>query len=92
MCQDKVLICRSCGASFVFSRDEQEFFARHGLQHEPKHCRECRRARRKAATAAGPVEVLCACCGAATVVPFVPRGDKPIFCRECLRAMKSGGY
>ncbi|NLG85553.1 MAG: zinc-binding protein [Firmicutes bacterium] len=85
--EDKVLTCRSCGTSFVFSREEQEFFARHGLHHEPKHCRECRQARRAASVNTGPVEVLCACCGAATLVPFFPRGEKPIFCRACLRAL-----
>ena len=86
--QEKTLICRSCGAAFVFGSGEQEFFARHGLLNEPKHCPDCRRARREAAKKGGPVEVFCASCGTATVVPFVPRGDKPIFCRECLRAMK----
>ena len=26
---------------------------------------------------------VCSRCGKATEVPFLPRGDKPVYCREC---------
>lgn len=31
---------------------------------------------------------VCAACGAETTVPFVPRGDRPVYCRECFNARK----
>ena len=30
----------------------------------------------------------CASCGAQTRVPFIPRGDRPVFCRDCYQARK----
>jgi CxxC-x17-CxxC domain-containing protein len=29
---------------------------------------------------------VCANCGAETQVPFVPRGDRPVYCRDCYNA------
>lgn len=31
---------------------------------------------------------VCAACGAETMVPFVPRGDRPVYCRDCFNARK----
>jgi CxxC-x17-CxxC domain-containing protein len=45
---DKVLNCRDCGQSFVFTTGEQEFFASRGFTNEPTRCRECRQARKSA--------------------------------------------
>jgi len=28
-------------------------------------------------------ETVCSQCGRVTTVPFVPRGDRPVYCREC---------
>lgn len=30
----------------------------------------------------------CAACGAQTRVPFIPRGDRPVFCRDCYQVRK----
>src|SRR6186713_2842913 len=43
---DKVLTCRDCGQSFVFTVGEQEFFASRGFTNDPSRCRDCRTARR----------------------------------------------
>ncbi|HEX6510423.1 MAG TPA: zinc-ribbon domain-containing protein, partial [Chloroflexota bacterium] len=32
---DKTLTCRDCGADFLFTAGEQEFFQSKGLLHEP---------------------------------------------------------
>ncbi|MGE5529580.1 MAG: zinc-ribbon domain containing protein [Patescibacteria group bacterium] len=88
MYQDKRLACRTCGAVFIFNAAEQEFFALHGLENEPRHCPACRRQRKAAAASGGPCEVVCANCGAATIVPFKPRGDRPVYCKECLAAIE----
>lgn len=31
---------------------------------------------------------VCAACGAETTVPFLPRGDRPVFCRDCFNARR----
>ena len=56
MYEDKTLVCRDCGAEFVFTAGEQEFYAEKGFQNEPTRCRECRAAR-KANRAAAPREM-----------------------------------
>ncbi len=42
---------------------------------------------------------VCAQCGKETMVPFQPRGDKPVYCSDCFKSQKpagsgrsSGGY
>ena len=31
---------------------------------------------------------VCAACGAETQVPFIPRGDRPVYCRDCYNARR----
>ena len=46
MFQDKTLTCRDCGAQFVFTQGEQEFYQSRGLMNEPGRCPDCRQARK----------------------------------------------
>ena len=39
---DKNLTCVDCGQTFLFSADDQEFYARKGFTNEPKRCKVCR--------------------------------------------------
>jgi CxxC-x17-CxxC domain-containing protein len=45
--EDQTLDCVQCGSQFVFSKEEQEFFATKGLHAPPKRCKACRAERRK---------------------------------------------
>ena len=91
---DRNLTCVECGAPFVFTIGEQEFFASRGYTNEPKRCPDCRAARKNAQRGyggGGPREmhpVVCAQCGIDTTVPFVPRGDRPVYCSDCFSAMR----
>jgi len=51
--EDKTLTCVECGASFVFSAGEQEFFAERGLNSPPKRCKACRKKRKKRSNSGG---------------------------------------
>lgn len=88
---DKTLACRDCGSSFVFSGGEQEFFAQKGFVNEPTRCPDCRAQRRGGYTPAAQTgaremhPAVCASCGAATQVPFLPRGDRPVYCDACYK-------
>ena len=87
MFEDKTLVCKDCGAEFVFTAGEQEFYAEKGLENEPKRCKTCRDAKKNAAKA--PRELfttVCAECGKEAVVPFKPRDDRPVLCSECYAA------
>ncbi|HEX2952484.1 MAG TPA: zinc-ribbon domain containing protein [Bacillota bacterium] len=88
--QDKTLTCVDCGSEFVFTAGEQEFYASRGFTNEPKRCKSCRDNRKQ--NNGGPVrefhEVVCANCGVTTQVPFKPREDRPVYCRDCYQAMK----
>jgi CxxC-x17-CxxC domain-containing protein len=90
MNQDKTLTCRDCGAQFIFSASEQDFYAEKGFTNEPGRCPECRAARKQANGGRGNNyqqremhEAICAECGVTTQVPFRPSGDRPVYCREC---------
>ena len=93
--EDKTLTCVECGASFTFTVGEQEFFATRGYTNEPKRCSSCRESRRSQQRGFGQSEremhpAVCAQCGADTMVPFRPRGDRPVYCSDCFSSMKSG--
>ena len=92
--QDKSLQCADCGATFTFTADEQEFYHSKGYTNEPKRCPACRSTRRSEKYSRdgggysnrGPRQMYpatCAQCGKQTEVPFQPRGDKPVYCRDC---------
>ena len=85
MYEDKTLVCRDCGAEFVFTAGEQEFYAEKGFQNEPTRCKACRQARKTRAANGEPREMFettCAACGAPTRVPFIPKSDRPIYCSD----------
>ena len=92
MYTDKILICRECGQEFVFTAGEQEFYAEKGFRNEPTHCKECRDKRKAQMNKGGAQQkmytAICADCGKECTVPFEPRGDRPIYCRECFAKRK----
>lgn len=45
--KDITLKCKDCGAEFVFSAGEQEFYAQKGFTNQPVRCPECRKARKQ---------------------------------------------
>ncbi len=95
--QDKSLQCSDCGITFVFSAKDQEFFAQKGFTNEPKRCPSCRQARKTErgggnSNYGAPRQTFpatCSECGKATEVPFQPRGDKPVYCRDCYRKIQA---
>ncbi len=89
--EDKTLTCKECGAQFLFSASEQEFYAEKGFQNEPARCPECRVARRRQRNTRGEREmfnVICAECGCETKVPFKPTEDRPVYCSDCYQKMR----
>ncbi len=94
MYTDKTLTCQDCGQPFTFTAEEQEFFSSKGYS-EPKRCPTCRQARKAERGGGGGgyrgggggyremFPATCAECGRQTEVPFEPRNDRPVYCRDC---------
>jgi CxxC-x17-CxxC domain-containing protein len=83
---DKTLTCKDCGTQFEFTVRDQQFYAEKGFENEPQRCKSCRAQRKTSRSSGGTremFEVVCAQCNVTTTVPFKPRGDRPIYCREC---------
>ena len=92
---DMTLTCKECGEEFIWTEGEQRFYASKGLVNQPARCWTCRSNRRQALNGDGAsadanlsrqrvaYPVVCAQCGRTTTVPFVPRGDRPVYCSTC---------
>jgi len=85
--KDKKITCKDCGTSFVFTVEEQEFFAQKGFTNEPTRCKDCRASRKNSdrRQSHDMHPAICAACGKSTQVPFKPRSDKPIYCNDCFK-------
>lgn len=84
MTQDKTLTCKECGAEFIFTASEQDFYAEKGFTNEPQRCKPCRNVRKNGGNA--PREMFtatCGACGREARVPFQPRDDRPVYCSDC---------
>jgi CxxC-x17-CxxC domain-containing protein len=87
--KDETLVCKECGAEFVFTAGEQRFYAQKGFQNKPKACKACRDAKKNAGKA--PREyytTVCAQCGGEARVTFQPSNDRPVYCSACFEARK----
>lgn len=102
---DKALRCKDCGTEFVFTAGEQEFYAGKGFENEPTRCKDCRGARKRDRDGGGfsrPFsgdrearqlhKVVCASCGIETEVPFRPKNDRPVYCRDCFSAQRRQAF
>ncbi len=94
--QDRSLTCFECNQQFTFSAEDQEYHAQKGYSNDPKRCPSCRASRRDNRSSGyssgggfGGYQqremypAVCAQCGVNTEVPFQPRADRPVYCRDC---------
>jgi len=98
---DRDLTCVDCGATFVFSADDQAYHQERGFTNEPRRCPSCRAARRAESRgdsgggygggAREMFHVTCSECGKDAEVPFQPRGDRPVYCSDCFRKQRGAG-
>ena len=89
---DRVIVCVECGADFVFSAGEQQFFADRQFRNEPKRCRVCK-AKRATAIHTGTflkreTTATCQQCGKQTTLPFRPTQGRPVYCRDCFQSKR----
>ena len=90
MYEDKTLVCKDCGNDFIFTAGEQEFYAEKGFENEPLRCPDCRKARKESFKNSKKMDtVVCSNCGGEAVVPFEPKGDRPVLCSKCFEESKN---
>jgi CxxC-x17-CxxC domain-containing protein len=98
MYTDETLTCVDCGRTFLFTANEQTFYASKGFTNKPSRCGDCRAARKASGGRGGSgqgsrnrelFKATCSQCGGIAEVPFQPRGDKPVYCRDCFAARPS---
>jgi CxxC-x17-CxxC domain-containing protein len=96
--QDKTLACRDCGKDFVWTASEQEFYQKKGFTNAPVRCAACRALKKSRMNdtrgggsnfARQSFEITCAQCGKTDTVPFKPKGDRPVLCRDCFRTQRA---
>ena len=96
---DRTLTCADCGNSFTFSADDQAYHQERGFTNEPRRCPSCRASKRMARNDGGYSDsgyggqremfsATCSECGKEALVPFQPRGDKPVYCSDCFRSRR----
>lgn len=94
MQQDQTLTCRDCGKQFVWTVGEQQFYKDKGFTNPPSRCPDCRKNKKFSDRPMnnGPRQeftITCSNCGKQDTVPFEPRGDRPVLCRDCFKASKT---
>ncbi len=94
MYEDKTLVCKECGAEFVFTAGEQEFYAERGFQNEPQRCKACREDARKECCPQ-PERVLHCCLRQlrrrSSCSLSKPKTDRPVYRSECFAKMRENG-
>lgn len=92
MYQDEILTCKVCKGKFVFSAEEQEFYASKGFKSKPTTCKACRQARADKGlmeTIRDPSrrkEYTCSLCGkryVATIHPITGEVPAEVLGRKC---------
>lgn len=90
--QNQTIQCKDCGTEFTWTAEEQEFYQEKGFN-APLRCKDCRAKARANFNGGGGGQggprqsfpIKCSNCGRDDTVPFQPRGDKPVLCRDCFR-------
>ncbi len=85
------LVCRCCGAAFIFSTAQREFLAEHGCDVPPLYCGACFAEKlRTICEMPGEKRVaVCSVCGEQSKLCFVPSQDRPVLCQACHQKAKS---
>jgi CxxC-x17-CxxC domain-containing protein len=93
--QNQTITCKDCGTQFVWTAEEQEFYQQKGFN-PPLRCKDCRAKARANFNNGGQggqrqmYEITCSNCGNKDTVPFQPRGDRPVLCRDCFQKKRAG--
>ena len=77
MYTDITLKCKDCGADFVFTAGEQEFYAEKGFTNQPQRCKACRDAKKNARAAEPSTRLLALAAAVSLEFPSSRRKTDP---------------
>jgi CxxC-x17-CxxC domain-containing protein len=82
--------CPRCRAEHRAERNADLLSTPASIRTEPPRDRNRRRQGRSNGNGGGQdrYPAICADCGQTTMVPFLPRGDRPVYCRTCFNARR----
>ncbi len=92
--KDIVLLCKDCGQEFVYTAEEQKFFASKGITGKPSRCLNCRKKRKEANDARSMnamlqnperFEVKCRVCGRVYLTSY--KDVLPDVAKVCMRCV-----
>lgn len=81
--EDKKLECKTCMKEFVWSKQDQNFYAKKGFMKVPQKCPDCRK-RANELRPDGKFYIRCAFCEKDAVFISAPPKDKVAICADCL--------
>lgn len=81
---DIKLICKDCGNEFIFSANDQKFYAKQGFINAPARCKSCRiEFQNKKYQGLDVCNVRCKICGRVGKLTIKPTNLKEIICGDC---------
>ena len=94
--EGKGLVCICCRRPFDMTEEERKMYRESGYRLPPRRCPDCRSAgrivlEREDLKKKKEFPAICAMCGRETLLPFSPRGDRPVYCRDCLPRAREAG-
>lgn len=79
------LICKDCGKEFIFSANDQKFYAKQGFVNAPARCKSCREEfQNKKYKGQDIHNVKCKICGRVGKLTVKPNFPKEVICGDCL--------
>ena len=100
---DQEITCCDCQNTFTFTDREAQFYAEKQFS-TPRRCKECREIKKQQKGQGGGggggrpqrqergdrelFDATCSDCGVKTQVPFQPKSDRPVYCRDCFKAQR----
>lgn len=81
---DITLICKDCGKEFIFSANDQKFYAKQGFVNAPARCRSCREEFQNTKYKGLDIHnVKCKICGRVGKLTVNPTYPKEVMCGDC---------
>lgn len=81
---DIKLLCKDCGNEFIFSANDQKFYAKQGFVNAPARCKNCRiEFQNKKYQGLDVCNIKCKICGRVGKLTIKPTHPKEVICGDC---------
>jgi len=84
--ENKTLVCKTCQKEFLWTANEQRYYAKKGFAKQPQKCNNCRKVANKLREG-GTFYIHCAICDADGAMLNPPPKDRVAICSQCFRSL-----